>query len=182
MAEKKVQNKKSIDKKSVETDNTIYFFGELDSNYGFLSNFYKSPFVDKNINYFCSEQYFMYNKCLEFDPENEEIKTKILKEISQHKIKLLGRQVKNFNQARWNEVKEKIMLAGLKLKFSQNQDIRQKLLNTGDKEIIEASPYDKIWGIGFSPKDAPNTNRNKYGSNLLGINLMIAREWLKTQQ
>ena len=68
-----------------------------------------------------------------------------------------------------------IMLDGLKLKFSQNSIINNKLKATNDKMLYEAAKYDKIWGIGYSGCDAISIHPSKYGQNLLGKALMEIR-------
>ena len=95
-------------------------------------------------------------------------------------IKQLGRKVKNFNQEIWDRNKEDIVYKINLAKFSQNPELRDFLLSTGDKLIVEASPYDKIWGIGLSADDPRSDNPSMWlGSNLLGKALMRVREELK---
>jgi ribA/ribD-fused uncharacterized protein len=162
-----------------ETQKDIYFYGH-NVPFGFMSNFYKSPFVDYDgIEYNCSEQYFMYKKCLQFDPHNNTLKNNILHETNPTKIKLYGRNVKNYNEHVWNSIREKIMYDANKLKYSQNPDIKQKLILTGNKNLYEASKTDKIWGIGFIAEQAIKTDKNLYGQNLLGKILMKIRNELK---
>jgi len=67
------------------------------------------------------------------------------------------------------------MLEALRLKFNQNETIKQKLLETKPKILYEASKNDKIWGIGFYDKDAIQTDKSKFGANLLGNALMEIR-------
>ena len=65
-------------------------------------------------------------------------------------------------------------------KFKQNDDIREQLLSTGDLHLVEASPYDQIWGIGMDEDDPDATNPEKWdGLNLLGEVLMMVREHLR---
>ena len=160
----------------METIDAIYFYGSKDK-YDFMSNFYKTKFNDSNnISYSCSEQYFMYKKCLLFDSTNQLLIDKILKENNPVKIKQYGRKVGNFDENIWNEKRYNIMVEGLKLKFSYNQDIKNKLIQTGNKTLYEASKRDKIWGIGFNSTEAIFIDKNKYGSNLLGKALMQVRQ------
>jgi ribA/ribD-fused uncharacterized protein len=91
------------------------------------------------------------------------------------KIKAFGRQVKNFDENIWCEIRYNIMLDGLRLKFSQNSIINNKLKATNNKILYEASKYDKIWGIGYSDYQAIYINPSKYGQNLLGKALMEIR-------
>ena len=142
-----------------------------------MSNFYNSDFIDSRGNKFCcSEQFFMYEKCIQFDPTNTKLLEQILKETNPTKIKALGRKVQNFNNDVWNIVRSDKMYAGLVLKFTQNPKLKQLLLSTGDKLLYEASPKDKIWGIGYSVEKAIETDPKLYGQNLLGIGLMKLRK------
>ena len=166
----------------MEFEDKIYFYGSK-GDYGYLNNFYKSNFecfINNNIIRFnCSEQYFMYYKCITFDKNNIELLNKIIKETNPIKIKALGRKVQNFDDKIWNLKKYYIMLNALYYKFSQNSILQQKLLNTDNKKLYEASPRDKIWGIGFSAEKAIHIETIKYGCNLLGIVLMEIRDKFK---
>ena len=64
------------------------------------------------------------------------------------------------------------------LKFTQNEHLKKILLGTGERILVEASPTDRIWGIGFNSKDAPG-NKDKWGENKLGKALMRVREQLR---
>ena len=70
------------------------------------------------------------------------------------------------------------MLNGLRLKFNQNEDLKKKLILTNNKNLYEASPYDRIWGIGYTKTNAVKTDKSKYGLNLLGKALMELRSEL----
>lgn len=93
-------------------------------------------------------------------------------------VKALGRKVKGFTDEEWAKHREDIVLAGNILKFSQHGDLREFLIGTGDREIVEAAHYDRIWGIGFNERDAIFTPKEKWGKNLLGKTLMIVRDRL----
>jgi len=181
MIKKMIKNKfKSILSYNLkmETETEIYFYG-LKNKFGYMSNFYKTNFKDNNdINFICSEQYFMYHKCLTFDNDNQYLLNAILQETSATNIKKFGREVKNFNDTIRKEKRYNIMIEALRLKFNQNEIIKQKLLETKPKILYEASKYDKIWGIGFYDKDAIISDKNKFGANLLGKALMEIREEL----
>ena len=157
----------------------IYFFRPFDKQYGCFSNFYLVEFKDKDgIEFNCTEQYFMYRKCLEFDKDNRDLLSKIMWEVVPHKIKKLGRQVNNYDDLKWQQIRYQVMLEGLRYKFSQNRLIKEKLLNTGLNFLYEASPYDRVWGIGYSKEEAVKVDIGKYGQNLLGKALMEVRSEL----
>ena len=160
----------------METQSEIYFFRE-NGKYGAFSNFYHSKFIENGIEFNCSEQYFMYYKCLTFDKENKPLLEAILNEKSPAKIKNFGRQVKNYNDKIWNEKRYSVMINALRLKFTQNKDIKDLLISTKEKLLFEASPFDKIWGIGYEGKTAANMiDKTKFGKNLLGQALMEIRD------
>lgn len=92
-------------------------------------------------------------------------------------VKALGREVKNFDEARWVSARKGIVLEGNLHKFRQNEELKAKLLATGRKRIVEASPRDRIWGIGFGAKNALK-NRGRWGLNLLGLALEETRSLL----
>lgn len=159
----------------MEIETEIYFYN-LKNKFDYMSNFYKTKFTDKDdIKYNCSEQYFMYYKCKTFDLNNILLLESILKETSPSKIKKHGREVKNFNDTIWKEKRYNIMLEAVRLKFNQNEIIKQKLIETKDKILYEASKNDKIWGIGFYYSDAIQIDKNRFGQNLLGKALMQIR-------
>jgi len=150
---------------------------------GPFSNFAHSPFKvevpEKGSGIFIefanNEQYFMIKKAYIFD--DKEIGAKILTETNPSEAKKLGREVKGFRNEIWDLVKEDCMYEGLLLKFKQNPDLLEELKKTGTTTIVEASPHDSIWGIGYNEKDAL-ANRSTWGQNLLGKLLMKVREEL----
>lgn len=94
-----------------------------------------------------------------------------------NKMKQLGRQVSGFDKKIWDEWKHTIVLSGNYEKFMQNVELRDFLIATGDAILVEASPYDRIWGIGMSEDDPNARNPMKWkGQNLLGFALMEARD------
>lgn len=143
---------------------------------GYLSNFYPVTFTIEKIEFISSEQAFMYYKCLTFDKNNKELLSNILQETNPNKIKKMGRSVRNFDEITWNKLKYNIMLKCIREKFLQNQVIKKRLIETYPKNLYEASPWDKIWGIGYDKETAINTDPNNYGENLLGKALMQIRD------
>ena len=146
-----------------------------------LSQWYDSSFKIDGILYQTSEQYMMSKKALLFN--DNEANLKIMEEKDPKVYKELGRQVKGFSPKIWDEKKFKIVVEGNLAKFSQNEKLKQYLLNTKDKILVEASPYDKIWGIGMDENDKDILNPEKWkGQNLLGKALMKVREIIKKEK
>lgn len=140
-----------------------------------LSQWYPSEFTYKGIKYHNMEQYMMSEKAVLFN--DLEIREQILNITSPKSIKALGRKVKNFDGRIWNEHKYRIVCTGNYEKFNQNQDLKDYLLGTGNIVIVEASPYDKIWGIGIKKDTLGIENPyNWKGQNLLGFALMEVRD------
>lgn len=141
-----------------------------------LSNFYPCEFEFNGKTFHFSEQCFMWQKAMLFN--DFEVAEQILNETDVRKIKALGRKVKDFDNELWDKHKEDFMYNACYAKFSQNDKLKEFLLSTGNCEIIEASPVDSIWGIGFS-SDKAMENIDKWGQNLLGKTLMKVREELR---
>lgn len=128
-----------------------------------------------NIKYNCCEQYMMAQKARLFKDEKSYIS--ILDETSPKKQQDLGRQILNFDQKIWDENKEEIVYKGNFLKFSQHEDLKNRLIMTYPKFLVEASPYDLIWGVGLSANDELILEeKNWKGQNLLGKILMMVRK------
>ena len=98
------------------------------------------------------------------------------------RVKALGREVKGFVEDVWVRHREEIVLNANLGKFRErgNEEIRRRLLETGDRVLVEASPRDKIWGVGFGEQRALEM-KQKWGLNLLGIALMETRKRLKAE-
>ena len=143
-----------------------------------LSQWYIKDFKENDLLFNCMEKYMMYNKALLFD--DKDIANEILNNNQPKAIKELGRKVKNFNDELWDKMKYKIVFTGNYYKFSQNTDLRNFLLSTKNKVLVEASPYDKVWGIKMKYDDENIENPFCWkGKNLLGFALMEARDEIK---
>lgn len=130
-----------------------------------FSNWYPAKFKINGIVYQNSEQYFMYQKAIGFG--DLDIAKKILETNKPNECKALGRQIKNFDSEVWDNIKYDIVKDGVRAKFTQNKDLKDELLKYKGYIFAEASPYDKIYGIGFDEKDALK-NIHNWGENLLG--------------
>jgi ribA/ribD-fused uncharacterized protein len=116
----------------------------------------------------------MAQKALLFD--DIESYNKIMRSGNPLVQKSLGRKVKNFDEKVWAENRERIIYEGNIAKFTQNNDLKRKLIETGDAIICEGSPKDKIWGVGLRCDDPRVHDPNQWlGLNLLGEALMKVR-------
>lgn len=110
---------------------------------------------------------------------DEATAARIISAGSPKQVKEFGRQVSGFVENEWDSAKRRIVYEGNLAKFSQNADLRQFLLSTGDKVLVEASPVDRIWGIRLAADDDRASNPLQWrGENLLGFILMDVRDTL----
>lgn len=159
-------------------DKYVFFFGGtkgLPNSY--LSNWYPCDFVVNEIQYNCVEQFMMACKANVFG-DNDTL-LQVMDTAMPSAQKRLGKQVRGFTDEVWDQWKEKVVYQGCMAKFEQNLDLKSKLLGTKGKTLVEASPYDRIWGIGMSETDPDRFNEGKWGQNLLGKMLMRVREDIK---
>ena len=157
------------------TDGNFVFFWKLEQENEEFSNFYPCIFKVEGIKYNCVEQYMMSRKALLFG--DTKVFNAVIKESDPDKIKSLGRLVEGFDPDKWDKCKWEIVYNGNYAKYEQNPKLRNKLIRTGNAILAEASPYDKIWGIGLD-RDDPLAKQpdNLNGENLLGRILETIRE------
>ncbi|KAH7319897.1 hypothetical protein B0I35DRAFT_430090 [Stachybotrys elegans] len=182
-----------------ESEAPLFFFGTK-SAYGAFSQWHVSDFTvskaeicavlkqplealfpgkqDEPITFKTAEQFMMYCKATVFhDPETAE---EIMHTVDPRSQKALGRSVANFTEGGWDEVKFEVVELASRAKFGQNAQLKALILGTGDRELVEAAPRDRIWGIGFGEKTARlMRSRKEWGQNLLGKALMSARDHLR---
>jgi ribA/ribD-fused uncharacterized protein len=146
---------------------------------GCLSQWWPSPFVVDRVRYATAEHYMMAGKARLFGDDATAVK--ILTAPSPGAVKALGRQVRGFDQTSWDAHRFDLVVAGNVAKFAQHPDLRAYLARTGTRILVEASPVDRIWGIGLAATDprAPDPAAWR-GLNLLGFALMQARAHLST--
>ncbi|KAB1231747.1 NADAR family protein [Chryseobacterium viscerum] len=143
-----------------------------------FSQWFPGKFEENGIVYKTAEHYMMAGKARLFN--DAEMEKEILKAATPNQAKALGRKVKNFDPTIWDKHKYEMVTQGNLLKFSQNQGFKDFLLSTGDKILVEASPYDRIWGIGMLETDTRAQNPLLWnGENLLGFALMEVRDKLR---
>lgn len=143
-----------------------------------LSQWYECSFEVDGVTYHTAEQYMMAQKARLFG--DADTFQKIMLAYDPREYKRLGRLVKHYDDKTWIANRTAIVTAGNICKFQQNKELGRFLRKTGDKILVEASPYDCIWGIGLSADepgvDDPTAWR---GLNLLGFSLMAVRDTLK---
>lgn len=160
----------------------LFFWGHTPNKDGSIgkscfSQWWESPFEVEGNMYKTAEHWMMAEKARLFG--DEEMLDKIMITDNPMEAKQLGRKVKNFDPKTWDEYKYEIVKQGNIHKFSQNCELKGFLLNTGKRILVEASPRDRIWGIGMSQNNEKIENPNLWrGQNLLGFVLMEVREVL----
>ena len=149
-------------------------FWKIKDAYGQFSNWYPAEFDFEGKHFFNSEQAFMYKKAELF--HDEDVMHKILQSKNPMTVKKLGRTVKPFNAEIFDKHKYEFMKSVVYEKFNQNEDLKALLLGTGSEILAEASPLDRIWGIGLSVDDERFCDVASWkGENLLGKVLMEVR-------
>ncbi|GAL85727.1 hypothetical protein Slin_1821 [Sporocytophaga myxococcoides] len=163
----------------------LFFWGHQKSKNGDLtptcfSQWWSVSFKVDGVIYKTAEHWMMGQKALLF--RDTEAYEKILIAGSPKEAKAIGRQVLNYQEDIWADKRFGIVVAGNLHKFSQHADLKDYLLSTKDKIIVEASPVDKIWGIGLSADSDKADNPLRWnGLNLLGFALMEVRDKLRSK-
>ncbi|KAI5787206.1 hypothetical protein EDC01DRAFT_617646 [Geopyxis carbonaria] len=167
---------------AVVDDTSPVYFWKPTGPFGHMSQWYPSRFTCPSTGhtYAHTEQYMMHRKGLLFAPDSP-ITLKILTTTDPRICKALGRKVPDFDPAVWERERLAIVTDGNWLKYSQDKELRGKLLETGGREIVEASPRDRVWGIGFGAVRAGSV-RERWGRNLLGVALEEVRGRLREEK
>lgn len=156
-------------------DKYIFFYG------GIFSQWAMREMVIDNVKYNCCEQYMMAEKARLFD--DDDAFEKIMKATNPATQKALGRKVKNFDKDKWEKIARETVETANYAKFTQHEDLQRILLDTEEKIIVEASPYDCIWGVGLRATDKKILDpANWRGTNWLGEAIMGVRDALMIQR
>lgn len=160
------------------TDNYVFFYKDWLSNYQ-KAKIYPDPSKNPDFYFTCTEQAFMYEKAKFFG--DEEIANLIYHSRNPDECRRLGRKVKNYDDKKWSKVRYEIFYKYNLMKYTQNVMLQKKLLNPDfdGKIFVEASPIDKIWGIGFSENDNPEYKEHLWGRNYLGKIITNIRERIR---
>lgn len=144
-----------------------------------LSQWWPSPFTVDGVAYASAEHWMMAGKARLFG--DEEAEHRAVSASSPAAAKKTGRLVRGFDESVWERERFALVVAGSVHKFGQNAELRDFLVNTGDRVLVEASPVDRIWGIGLAADDPRAEEPASWrGLNLLGFALMDARTELRT--
>ncbi|MCT9935106.1 NADAR family protein [Planotetraspora sp. A-T 1434] len=164
----------------------LYFWGHRPARDGgvgpgCLSQWWPVTFTEDGHTYASAEHYMMAHKAWLFDdPQTAE---RILSAGHPGEAKTLGRAVRGFDEQAWNACRFDIVVRGSTAKFGQNPELLRYLLSTADRVLVEASPTDRIWGIGLTADDDRAASPTTWqGLNLLGFALMATREALETRR
>jgi ribA/ribD-fused uncharacterized protein len=199
-----LDNNKDSSKTNIQTEEAatrhtvgspIFFFKDDQEPYGFLCQWYRCRFTDPDsgLEFTCAEQWMMWNKA---QLAGDEVSARtIMSTTSPRKQKQLGRDVEGFDADAWDKIKLDVVERGNYLKFTQGTNVasmkmgdegdpvslKSLLLATEERELVEASRFDRIWGIGFDAQQALVTPREKWGESLLGTALMNVRERIRRE-
>ncbi|HFG6906773.1 NADAR family protein [Acinetobacter baumannii] len=163
----------------------LYFWGHIPKKANLIdkscfSQWFPAQFNVEGIEYFTAEHYMMAQKAKLFN--DKEIFAQILQVKHPNEAKQLGRKVRNYDEQIWREKRFDIVVQANFAKFSQHPELKKFLLATKDRILVEASPVDKIWGVGMA-QDHPHIQDPSLwqGLNLLGFALIHVRELLLTE-
>ncbi|WP_306215529.1 NADAR family protein [Actinoplanes sp. RD1] len=144
---------------------------------GCLSQWWPSAFTAEGVRFTTAEHYMMWRKALLFG--DEESARRVLVASHPRQAKMLGRRVRGFDEAVWERERRAIVRDASVAKFKHHADLRAYLLGTRRRVLVEASPVDRVWGIGMAATDEGVEDPGRWrGLNLLGFALMEAREAL----
>ncbi len=142
-----------------------------------LSQWWPSPFVVDGVAYATAEHWMMAGKARLFG--DAEAERRVLAAEHPAEAKKAGRLVRDFDEAVWKRERFRLVVEGSVHKFAADADLGMFLLGTGERVLVEASPVDRIWGIGLAADDEAASHPERWrGLNLLGFALMEARERL----
>lgn len=171
----------------ITTDTHLFFYSGAEH----WSNWHRTTdqFEDPNTGFMfdTSEGHFMWQKARFFN--DEKIADRIARTRDAATVKSLGRQIKGYDDKRWECVRLGCMTYSCYLKYSQNKPWGEELKATGDRTLVEMSPTDRIWGSGIGMEDVNDVltgrgigHRSLYwpGRNLLGKALMTVRDLIQS--
>jgi ribA/ribD-fused uncharacterized protein len=143
-----------------------------------LSQWFPASFVIEGITYSTAEHFMMAEKARVFG--DAEMRRAAIAATSPAEAKAIGRSVRNYDDAIWSRERAMLVARGNEAKFGQNESLKSFLLSTKEKVLVEASPRDRIWGIGMGKNNPDALVPERWrGENLLGFALMAARDVIR---
>jgi ribA/ribD-fused uncharacterized protein len=143
-----------------------------------LGQWWPAPFKADGESYASAEHFMMAEKARLFG--DMATRRAILSTTKPGAAKALGRTIAGFDEAKWEASRFQTVVVGNLFKFGGDAALKEYLLETGDKVLVEASPVDRIWGIGLAADDpCAEQPEHWHGLNLLGFALMCARDMLR---
>ncbi|MET8475568.1 NADAR family protein [Streptomyces sp. NPDC006422] len=143
-----------------------------------LSQWWPSPFTVAGVEYGTAEHWMMAEKARLFG--DAEAERRAVSAGHPAEAKKAGRLVRGFDDAVWERERFRVVVEGSVHKFGSDPALREFLVGTGDRVLVEASPLDRVWGIGMAADDAGADDPAAWrGPNLLGFALMEARRRLR---
>ena len=164
----------------------LFFWGHTPKVAGVVdtccfSQWWIEPFVDGGVTYPSAEHWMMAEKARVF--HDDDARARILASASSKEAKEIGRQVRGFDSEAWAKVCVDVVVKGNLLKFGQHKELAAILEASGAQVLVEASPTDRVWGIGLAASDPLAQDPNSWrGQNLLGFALVDVRERLRQQR
>lgn len=141
---------------------------------GCLSQWWEAPFSVDGLTFATAEHYMMWGKAQLFG--DTATASRVLEATNPGQAKAFGREVRGFDEKAWAEHRLEIVVAGNTAKFSQHEELSRFLVGTGDRVLVEASPLDRVWGIGLTADDPRASDPAQWlGLNLLGVALTEVR-------
>ena len=157
------------------------YFHKPEEPSGFLCNWYPSPFDLEGGHFSSVEQYLMWKKCLTFG--DEAMAEAVLQTNDPADQQSLARKASGYVDAVWAGMRQLVILPALYAKFSQNEELKKKLLATQDAYLVECAGYDRIWSCGVRLNDEKRMDAGHWkGQNILGFALMDVRRRLAAEQ
>ncbi|WOS41091.1 NADAR family protein [Xanthomonas rydalmerensis] len=160
----------------------VYFWGHTPKQAGAIdsscfSQWFEAPFVLDSVSYPTAEHYMMAGKARLFG--DHAACARILAASHPKEAKAIGREIHGFDEPTWRDARMQLVIEGNLGKFGQHAALKAFLFGTGDHVLVEASPVDRIWGIGLAADDPRAADpRTWQGENLLGFALMQVRQQL----
>lgn len=170
-------NSYDIERINSQLVHAVFFHLPQDPD-GYLSNWYPATFTLDGITFSSTEQYIMYRKCQIFGDMASASAVLATDDPTQQQD--IGRNANDFNATLWDGLKQAIAFRGLMAKFSQNEELKKQLLDTGDVYLVECAHSDVIWACGIWVNEKERFDISKWrGQNILGFTLMEVRDALR---